>query len=175
MALSPEIKDAANHIQSHAQGLEAIITLAAFVVDISTLEQLATEAENRKATAQAELDAAKAETDKAKDAAAKAKEKIKEAEDRAAEIVGNAHAEAGNIIGKANGDAKATAAKAEAAAAQRKVEADGEVQAAKAALALVNADIATARETLAELEAQTAEVTKRADDARAYLAKLAGG
>ena len=179
MALSPEVKDAANHIQSHADGLRAIITLAEFVADTTALEQLAAETESRRASAASDLEAVTAELTKAKASVDRAKDAAKAAEAdvkvEVEKLIAKAKDDAAAIETKANASATRIISDANATAAQAKVVADGEVQAAKAALSLVNADIAAAKDTLAETEAQTQALIAKADEARAYLAKLAGG
>jgi chromosome segregation ATPase len=174
MALSPEIKDAINNIESHAAQLQAVLTLADYVKDIGSLEQAASEAENRKTAAQKELDAAKAETEKAKAATLKQVERLQQQEAEAEAVVAKAKEDAEAIAAQANRDAKGITDKARTDADRIKADADAEVQQAKAALSLVKADVAAEQERLADLTAQCEAVIKKADEARAYLANLAG-
>jgi cell division septum initiation protein DivIVA len=176
MALSPEVKDAVNHIQSHAEGMRAVITLADYVEDVKLLEQNAAEAEGRvkaaedaEAKLKARIDKA---TQKAVDAEAAivadrtaAQEALKKAQSDAADLVAKARADGDNIVSRAQSDARRVL---DDAKAERQAVIDG-----------IDADIAAKREDqaaeaakLKELRAETADLEGRVRRAKEYIASL---
>ena len=172
MLLSPELREAVNHIQSHAAGLRAIITIADAVTSIEALEQAANEAENRRAvvekkTSEAEgslkateinLESALSDLAQTRKAIAAAKAK---AHDDAAAVKATAEAQAQGIIDRA----RASVSKA--------------VEDEQAKLTKVQAELTDTQATLdartadrMALEAQVTDLEARAERARKYLAKL---
>lgn len=175
MALSPALKDAVNNVRSQAEKMQAIITIADELDKIGGLEQAAAEAEGRKVTAEADLKDVKAKIEVEQANLAGATKKVADAKDKAAKIIDDANAEAADIVAQARQDAATATAKgkADADAALDKIKA--QATAATGKLADINAAIDEATKKLEATRAEEAEVMKRAAEAKAYLAKLAGG
>ncbi len=170
--LPAELKDAAEHVLSHAHGMRAVLVLAEHVKDIELIEQGAAEAENRRDAARTEAEkidariaaATSKEGDIAKDKA-EAKEAVTAAKRDAAKIDEEARISAGKIVMQA----EAEAGKIKAEAASIKAEA---LKGADAELEAKRAEVIEAGRRLSDLLAETAEVQRKADDARAYLSSL---
>lgn len=173
MALSPELKDAVTHIQSHAEGMRAVLTLADAIGNVQALEQLAAEAESRKGAATGELDGILAKITESKADLSKARDDIAAAKKQASEIVAKARDEASGIRVDAEAAGRKSADGILATAQKDKADTLASINVLKADLADVNAAITAAEADLANLKAEARETIKRADEARAYLANLA--
>lgn len=174
--LSPDLKDAVNHLQSHAQGLKAVITVADAIGSIEALEQLAAEAVNRKeaadaalARAQASLISVEASLQDVRQSAEALKKNADDAVTSAVrksdDLVRDAEKKAAGIIDQAIAD---TTARVAAAIKQRSEELavlDGEVLTLTEQKATLAAAIEAQTATLADLE-------DRAEKARKYLSRL---
>ncbi len=172
MTLSNEIKEAANHILSHAQGLEATLVLARAVESVNLIEQAAIEATAR-------ADAATADKAKAEDDLDEISIRIVKANDELAGLkaandkrVSDARLEAAAIIADAKRKAESEAAAIVAKGNAELADIRGKIKSAESDLAGVEAEIEKAKATLAETEASTLAVNARAEEARAYLKSI---
>ncbi len=174
MSIPADLKDAADHLLSHAHGMRAVLVLAEHVQNVSALEGAAGEAERRRDTATADMSKIEARVKAAKSAEGElarlegaAKLALSEAQKRAAEIIAEAQQTADGLAEA--GQAAVAAAKADAAAIL--AEAQG---GADAKLVATREAIEAAEKRLAELNAEAAEAATKADQARAYIASLTG-
>lgn len=175
MALSPELKDAVNHVQSHAEGMRAVLTIADEIDKIGTLETLATEAERRKAAADADVSAVQGHLKEVEAKADKAKADITKAKEQAKQIVADANEKAAGIIAKAQADASNRASEILTEVQSRKDVVLKEIEDEIERLEGIKADVSVETDKLRGLRSESAEVTQRADEAKAYLSKLTGG
>lgn len=173
MALDPGLKDAVNYLKSHAHQMQAIIAVANAVTSVATLETLAGEAETRKVAAEAALADYDGQVKKASALLGDLAAKAEEARVEAKKLVDDAKAKAAGIIAKASSDGTARGETAEAEARARLGTIEASIETARQDLAIVNDEITAARSVLASTKADTADLVKRADEARAYLASLA--
>lgn len=171
MALSPELKDATNHIASHAQGLRAVLTIVDEIERIGGLEQLAAEAESRRDAALNEAGELDRQIAGLRRAADEATAKLDGVNNQAAAIIADAEAKAGEIV--AGGTVEAEAILEEGR--KRLGEIDAEVAARRASLATIDKEIDDAQGKVKALEDEAADVLRRAEEARNYLKTLAGG
>jgi cell division septum initiation protein DivIVA len=178
MPLSPEIKDAVNHIQSHAEGMRAVITLADYVDDVKLLEQSAAEAEGRVSAAEDAEAKLKARIDKATQKAVDAEAAIVADRTAAQDALKKAHDDAAEIVAKGKADAQRVLSNAQATASKELADAKAERQ---AVIDGIDADISAKRdeqmaesEKLKELRAETADLESRVRKAKEYIASLKG-
>ncbi len=176
MSLSPDLKDAVNHLQSHAQGLKAVIAVADAISNIAALEQLAAEAVNRKdaadaalAKAKAALVAAEADLQDAKQAAEKVKkastDNAAKSATKADDLVRDAEKKAAGIINQAIADSTARVATAIKDRSDELAGIEANLAAGKADREALDADIIVKSGEVADLESRAAK-------ARKYLDKL---
>lgn len=175
MPISQEAKEATNHLLSHAQQMRAVITIAEELDRVGGLEAFAAEAEGRKKTADAELEKADGRLDEAKAKLDAIGVEAAAARDKARSIIDDARTEAESIKAKARTEGEAKAAKIVEAGEANLTKAHAAELVSLDRLAGINAEIATATDHLKSIRAETAGVQAKADEARAYLAKLAGG
>lgn len=172
MLLSPELREAVNHIQSHAAGLRAVLTIADAVTSIEALEQAANEAENRrqaveKKTSEAQgsfkameinLEAANADLAQTRKAIAEAKKKAAEA--------------ANEALAKADADAQGILDKARASVSKAVEDEQAKLQKVQAELAVIDGFLEARTAERIALEETVTDLEARADRAKKYLAKL---
>jgi chromosome segregation ATPase len=175
MPLDPDLKNHVDYLQDHAHHLRAVIAMTDAIKGIASIEQAANEAESRKADAETVLGLVEAEIEKAKLRRGKVDEDVAEAQKQAASIIATAKADADGILAKANRDAEEIRSKADADAKQKAGAAAAAALQASEQLATIEGQIVDAKEELAGVKAEAEDVTRRADEAKAYLAKLAGG
>lgn len=173
MSLTPELRDAVNHIRSHAEGMRAVLTLADAVGEIEKLEAAANEAEVRKSSASKSADESAGRLADLERRVAEQHTALIEAQSKASSIIAKATAAAADIEKTAQAEADAIIAKATAGI-------DDQVVAAKAALADLDAMIAGRQSALASLDATIAErgqavadIDARVARARDFLSSLA--
>lgn len=172
MALDPKLKDAVSHLQSHAQGMQAVLDVAAAIGDIGTLEQLATEAENRKAAAYVDVDTVNGLLAQAKADLAGTQGAIDDAKSQAVQIIADARNHAAGIVSDAQDAAKNAAADVANTAAGALATVQGQVAKARDTLAAVNSDTDLAKANLDSVSAETLDLEARAQKARDYLSSL---
>lgn len=173
MALSPEVKEAANHILSHAQGIRATLVLAEAVESVNLIDQAATEAERRKAAAIKEKADAEAKLVEVNGDIDKARKKLADIREDGRNAKADADARAAQIIADAKAEGTRAAVQITGRATTEAASVDKATAAARATLSELEAEIAAQQETLEAIRAEQAEVVKKADRARAYLAELA--
>lgn len=175
MSLDPKLKDAVNHLQSHAQQMQAVLDVAEAIQSIDDLERMATEAENRKGAATFNLDEI-ADRVKGKQAELdKAVAGIDEAKDTAKKITADARAEAKKITAKAE-------AEAEGIIASAKTKADVDIERGRVAvdeasseLSGIRSKVEQARRDLDGMKAEQAAAEAKRDEAKEFLRNIAAG
>lgn len=171
--LSPEVKDAAAYLQDHAHHLRAVLAIADAVKDIDALDAAAREAQTRKTNAEREMNTALGELEKKRQAIATADTQAANREKRADKHIADAEAQAATTIAEAKRQAERIVATAKQEGQGIKAEAEKEAAAKRDEIATLDAEIATRRTALKQVQQETAATTKKADEARAYLAGLA--
>jgi hypothetical protein len=168
------LNDAVAALKAHARQLEAVKTIAAAISDVSAIDQLTDEAEQRRVARQAEVDAAHARLVDIEGALTAAQEKVLASNAKAVAIIEDAKLKAVSIVEKAKADAVAAADKAGASA-----RADAEKWGAAANEASRNAgailnSIDEANGVLSAKKAELADIEDRIGKARALLAGFMG-
>lgn len=168
------LTDAANYIQSHAQGYRAVLAIADRISDVTKIDAQLAETERTLASKRSELDALNTQIDDAHAKLEDANGSIDDAKQTAVEIIAKANADGRGIIAKAEGDAKSAADVVAQKASGNLAVLQGKVDAAQVDLDTVNADMASAKDTLAGLLAEADAAEARAKAARDYIAGLKG-
>lgn len=172
MALDPELKNSVAYLQDHAHGLRAVLAIADAVKDISALEAAANEAETRRDKAVGDLEN---QVGRVQSTLTALEVKAEEASGKAENILTAAREEAEKIKATAKADAEAEVARIKAAGADALKSVRADVEAAKAALADLNREVSLSGDALALMRGETADLERRANEARDYLNKLAAG
>ena len=174
MALTSELKDAANHILSHAQGIEATLVLARAVEKTNLIEQAATEADRRATAAKSAKAAAEKGLAEVEASIGKAKDQLAEIRALGRQAKADADKQASEIVAKAKADATAEQDSIRAGAQKGLDDLRRQAAGAQADLDAVKAEIVVQQNKLKAVKAEQAAVVKSADEARAYLKSLAG-
>jgi chromosome segregation ATPase len=172
MALDPELKNSVAYLQDHAHGMRAVLAIADAISDISVLETAANEAEARRDKAVNDLEN---QVGRVQATLTALEVKAEEASGKAENILTAAREEADKIRANANTQAEADAARIHAAAADKLRLTNADLEQARADLADRARSIAKAEETAEALRIETADLERRANEAREYLTKLAAG
>lgn len=173
MAIDPKLKDAINHIQSHAQNLRAILTVADAVKAVEDIERMAGEEDVRLANTRALIVQKLAELEQVKADLRAALNDVEQANLKAKTTIADAREEAKKIKAKAVEDAKADVVKAIAAAdVELKAKADklGELD---TAIGARQAEVEALDVSIADKTTEVKALEKRVALAKAYLDKAA--
>lgn len=154
--------------------MQAVITIADELDKIGGLEQAAAEAEGRKAAAEASLGEVRSKIEVEEANLAAASRKIDDVKAKAYQIIDEAKDKGSQIVADAKAKAEAEAAEIRAEGEKALEKIMGKVADAKGELDAVNGQIVSARESLDAVRAEEADLIKRAEKAKDYLAKLAG-
>jgi chromosome segregation ATPase len=174
MAIDPKLKQAVEYLQSHAHQVNAVMVIADAIGKVGDLESLAGEADVALKAKQSEIAKAERElaavvdevaaTKKAHaNAKAKAKDVLADAEQKAKDIEANALQDAANIVAAAN----VSADKIKDAAEQK-------VAASTGVLNELANRYAERQNDIAKIEAEHSDLLRKVENAKAYLARLAG-
>lgn len=170
--LSVELKEAINHVQTHAHGLRAIIAIADHADEIVLLDQRRREVEASLSGLQKQADVLRADAEKAKADAAKAREDAKKplADIKAAEKASKERAD--RLVSDAQQRASTIITQAEQRAVQMEADANAELGGVRDKIAAAKKDLKALDGTIEARKAALADIEDRADKARQYLASL---
>lgn len=173
MPLSPEVRDAVNHVKSHAQQLRAILTLADAVDDVAKLEALAGEADARRVKAEKAAERADNHHDKMVEKSSELAKEVAAAE----KAVGEAQKQVRDILSQAEIDANntksAAAIEAKALIDAAQVKVDEMLAGQDEQIAAKQADIDTLDAAIKVKTSEADDLDKRVAKAKNYLDRVA--
>jgi chromosome segregation ATPase len=174
MATDPELKKAVEYLQSHAHQVNAVMVIANAIGKVGDLENLVGEADVALKAKQAEIAKATDELAGIREQATSEAKRLIDGKHKAGEIVATAEAKAKDIEANALQDAANIVAAAEANADKITDAAEQKVAASTGVLNELANRYTERQNDIAEIEAEHSDLLRKVENAKAYLARLAG-
>jgi chromosome segregation ATPase len=168
------LNDAVAALKAHARQLEAVQVIAAAISDVSAIEQLTDEAEQRRVARQAEVNAAHARLVDAEGALKAAQEKVLASNAKAVALIEDAKLKAASIIEAAKADAVSEAEKAAANATANLKRLTADVDKTHGQLTQMLASLDDLNASFTAKSAELTEVEKRIAAAKALMSGFVG-
>jgi chromosome segregation ATPase len=168
------LNDAVAALKAHARQLEAVQTIAAAISDVSAIDQLTDEAEQRRVARQAEVDAAHARLVDIEGALKAAQAKVLAANAQSVAIIEDAKLKAVSIVEKAKADAVSAAETAATNATANLKRINADVDRTQNQLTQMLASLDEVNASHAAKAVELAEVEKRIASAKALMAGFVG-